>query len=249
MASLYQLKPAFQGLLRPLVRALARAGISANQVTLAGLLLSIAAGLALASYPHHAPALLAVPLVMLVRMALNAIDGMLAREHRMQTTLGGFLNELCDVASDCALYLPFTLVLPQAAVWVVLLTVLAVLTELAGVVAQALGGSRRYDGPMGKSDRAFVFGLMALLLGAGVAPGQWCVMLLALACALSVVTLCRRIKLGALEIEMHGQPGQRGTSAAATPPAPPTGTAVAPPLAGALDRIPHNNKEDRGGTA
>lgn len=247
MASLYQLKPAFQGLLRPLVRALARAGISANQVTLAGLLLSIAAGLVLASYPHHAPALLAVPLVMLVRMALNAIDGMLAREHCMQTTLGGFLNELCDVASDCALYLPFTLVLPQAAVWVVLLTVLAVLTELAGVVAQALGGSRRYDGPMGKSDRAFVFGLMALLLGAGVAPGQWCVMLLALACALSVVTLCRRIKLGALEIEMHGQPGQRGTGVAA---APPIGTvAVAQPAARAGQRIPHNNKEDRGGAA
>ena len=34
MPSIYQLKPMFQRLLRPLVRGLARAGISANQVTL-----------------------------------------------------------------------------------------------------------------------------------------------------------------------------------------------------------------------
>lgn len=239
MASLYQLKPAFQGLLRPLVRVLARAGISANQVTLAGLLLSIAAGAVLAAYPHHAPALLAVPLVMLLRMVLNAIDGMLAREHQMQTTLGGFLNELCDVASDCVLYLPFTLVLPQAARWVVLLTVLAVLTEFAGVVAQALGGSRRYDGPMGKSDRALVFGLIALLLGAGVAPGQWCVLLLALACALSVLTLCRRIKQGGLEIEAARQMDQH--RAGAVP--------VQPAASAAARTSARNNQEERGGAA
>ena len=238
MASLYQLKPAFQGLLRPLVRALARAGISANQVTLAGLLLSIAAGLALAAYPQRATVLLAIPLVMLLRMALNAIDGMLAREHHMQTTLGGFLNELCDIASDCVLYLPFVLALPQAAPWVVLFTVLAVLVEFAGVIAQALGGSRRYDGPMGKSDRAFVFGLMALLLGLGVAAGQWCVILLALACGLSVVTLCRRVKRGGVDIEAAKQSGQH-----------PTGAPAAQPAASAAARHPHNDNQAREGAA
>ncbi len=201
MPSLYQLKPAFQARLRPAVGALARMGVTANQVTLAGLALSIAAGLALLILPRQTWVLLSVPAVMLVRMALNAIDGMLAREHGMQSAVGGFLNELCDVASDCALYLPFAIVLPHAAVWVVLLTVFAALTEMAGVVAQSLGGSRRYDGPMGKSDRAFLFGLLALLLGAGVAPGAWCTGLLAAGCALTVLTLFRRIKLGSREIE------------------------------------------------
>lgn len=201
MTSLYQLKPAFQNLLRPLLAALARIGITANQVTLAGLALSAAAGAALMTWPHESWVLLSVPLVMLLRMALNAMDGMLAREHGMQTALGGFLNELCDVASDCALYLPFALVLPQAAVWIVLLTVFAALTEMAGVVALALGGSRRYDGPMGKSDRAFLFGLIALLLGCGVAQGVWCTVLLAAGCALTVLTLFRRITLGSSEIE------------------------------------------------
>ena len=32
--------------------------------------------------------------------------------------------------------------------------------EMAGVVAVQIGAERRYDGPMGKSDRAFTFGLL-----------------------------------------------------------------------------------------
>jgi CDP-diacylglycerol---glycerol-3-phosphate 3-phosphatidyltransferase len=201
MASLYQLKPAFQNVLRPLVAALARIGVTPNQVTLLALAMSVAMGALMAVFPTEPVVLLLLPLAMFMRMALNAIDGMLARELSMQTTFGGFLNELSDVASDCAMMLPFVLILPQAAVWVVLLTVFAVLGEFAGVVAQALGGSRRYDGPMGKSDRAFLFGLIALLLGAGVAPGSWCVILVAAGCALAVVTLFRRIKRGAMEID------------------------------------------------
>ena len=205
MASLYQLKPAFQNRLRPMVQALARMGVAPNQITLAALLLSMAAGAALIMFPRNAPVLLAIPLVMFARMTLNAMDGMLAREHHMQTVTGGLLNELCDVLSDCALYLPFVIVLPEAAAWVVMFTVFAVLTEFAGVLAQALGAARRHDGPMGKSDRAFLFGLLALLLGAGVAPGSWCVMLVAAGCALTLLTVFRRIKNGAIEIEQRNR--------------------------------------------
>ena len=80
MASIYDLKPKFQGLLRPLTNALARAGVTANQVTLAAMLLSLAVGAAMALRPS-AGVLLLVPLTLFLRMALNAIDGMLAREH------------------------------------------------------------------------------------------------------------------------------------------------------------------------
>ncbi len=38
-------------------------------------------------------------------MALNAIDGMLAREFNQQSTLGAILNEVGDIISDAALYL------------------------------------------------------------------------------------------------------------------------------------------------
>jgi CDP-diacylglycerol--glycerol-3-phosphate 3-phosphatidyltransferase len=36
---------------------------------------------------------------------------------------------------------------------------------MTGVIGAQIGASRRYDGPMGKSDRAFVFGALGLLLG------------------------------------------------------------------------------------
>ena len=42
--TIYDLKPAFQNLLRPLTNALARAGMTANQVTVAVTLLSIVVG-------------------------------------------------------------------------------------------------------------------------------------------------------------------------------------------------------------
>jgi len=200
MPSIYQLKPAFQSLLRPLVRGLAGAGVTPNQVTLAALVLSVAVGAAIALLPGHHAVLLLVPLVMFVRMALNAVDGMLAREHGMQTVLGGFLNELTDVLADCALYLPFALVLPAYAWLVLAVVLLAVIGEYAGVIAQALGGTRRYDGPMGKSDRAFVFGLLALLIGLGVEFGRGYGMLLLLTALLAALTVVNRVRKGVAEI-------------------------------------------------
>jgi CDP-diacylglycerol--glycerol-3-phosphate 3-phosphatidyltransferase len=110
MPSIYQVKPRFQALLRPLVRHLAAAGVTANQVTLAAAVLSIAAGVVLAGWSTPPAVWLLLPVVLFVRMALNAIDGMLAREHGQKSALGAFLNELCDVISDAALYLPFALV-------------------------------------------------------------------------------------------------------------------------------------------
>lgn len=203
MPSIYQLKPAFQNLLRPIVRALARAGATPNQVTLAALALSTAAGALVALLPAYHVVLLLVPLTMFVRMALNAVDGMLAREHGMQTVLGGFLNELADVLSDCALYLPFALVLPAYAWLVLALVLLAVIGEYAGVIAQALGGTRRYDGPMGKSDRAFLFGLIALLLGAGLEAGRWCGILLLVTVLLAAWTVVNRVRRGVEEIRQN----------------------------------------------
>jgi CDP-diacylglycerol--glycerol-3-phosphate 3-phosphatidyltransferase len=173
MASIYELKPAFQGLLRPMTRRLAAAGMTANAVTLLAALLSLAAGTAIAWTRGALGTLLLLPAVLFARMALNAVDGMLAREHGQKSRLGALLNELGDVVSDTALYLPLALVPGFSPALVAVIVVLAALGELAGVLGQTIGASRRYDGPMGKSDRAFVFGLVALLLALGVPPGTW----------------------------------------------------------------------------
>jgi CDP-diacylglycerol--glycerol-3-phosphate 3-phosphatidyltransferase len=190
--TIYDLKPAFQNLLRPLCRALAGAGATANQVTIAALLGSVAVGGLFALNPEARWAAWMIPAWLFVRMALNAIDGMLAREHHMQTHLGAVLNELGDVISDAALYLPFVAV-PGLWPWLIFaIVLLAVLTEMTGVVAVQIGASRRYDGPMGKSDRAFVFGLLGVLIGLGLQPATWMNLGLLAVAALAAVTVYRR---------------------------------------------------------
>ena len=194
MPTIYDIKPRFQALLRPVTRRLAAAGITANQVTLSAATLSVATGALLACRPWNRWVLLLVPLVMFVRMALNAIDGMLAREHGQKSPLGAILNEVTDVASDAALYLPFAL-LPTVSPWLVVLVVLlAVISEMTGVVAVQIGASRRYDGPLGKSDRAFLFGLIALLGGLGVPLHPWVNPVLAIAIGLLALTIVNRAK-------------------------------------------------------
>lgn len=199
MASIYDLKPRFQTSLRPAADALARAGVTANQVTASAMLLSLGTGWLVYWQSDVARMLLLLPLVLFVRMALNAIDGMLAREHGMQSTLGQLLNELGDVVSDVALYLPLAIVPGIDPRLIVLIVAVALIGELAGVLCQIIGASRRYDGPMGKSDRAFVFGLLGLMLGLGVAPGLWLDLLLTAMLLLAAVTVLNRVRRGLAE--------------------------------------------------
>lgn len=190
--TIYDLKPAFQNLLRPLCKALVNVGITANQVTVAALMVSVVVGAIFALYPTARWAAFLIPIWLFLRMALNAIDGMLAREHGMQSALGGVLNELSDVLADAALYLPFAFVPGISPSLVVAIVVLSIVTEMAGVVSVQIGASRRYDGPMGKSDRAFVFGLLALLLGLGISPEQWGNVALAIVGVLTAITVINR---------------------------------------------------------
>jgi CDP-diacylglycerol--glycerol-3-phosphate 3-phosphatidyltransferase len=167
MPSIYGLKPKFQALLRPAVRQLAAAGITANQVTIGALLLSLGAGAAIA-LANGGKTLLLLPGVLLARMALNAMDGMLAREHNQKSPLGAMLNELGDVIADAGMYLPLALVPGFNPLLLTCVVLLSLLAEMTGVIGVQIGASRRYDGPLGKSDRAFVFGFLGLLLGLGV---------------------------------------------------------------------------------
>ena len=191
--SIYQLKPRFQQLLRPFLNLLARLGITPNQVTLAAMLLSAGYGAALALAPQCAGLWLGLPFFLLLRMALNAIDGMLANATGNKTALGALLNEICDQVSDVALYLPVALLAGICQPLLVLVVVFALLAEFAGVLAPSVGAARRFDGPMGKSDRAFAFGLLGLLAWAGVAP-VWQNALLAVVLLLSLATVFNRLR-------------------------------------------------------
>lgn len=201
MASVYDLKPKFQNLLRSLVVKLADKSITANQVTVSAVLLSILTGILLARLCDASAVTLLLPLVLFIRMALNAIDGMLAREHHMKSSLGAILNELGDVVSDAALYLPLALFPGFPSTLVVLVTVLAVISEMTGVVAVQIGASRRYDGPMGKSDRAFAFGVIGFFYGFGMLSADWVRYLLVIVLILLCVTIYNRSRRALAEIK------------------------------------------------
>ena len=194
--TIYDLKPKFQALLRPIVAMLHAKGITPNQVTWAALILSITTGILLALTKGATWVLLLVPFVMFIRMALNAIDGILAKEYDMTSDAGAMLNELGDVISDVALYLPFAFISGLSPVLVVLFVIVGLLSEVAGILGAVISGTRRYDGPMGKSDRAFVVGLLALLIGVGLAPGWWANGLLLLSIGLGIITVINRAKRG-----------------------------------------------------
>jgi phosphatidylglycerophosphate synthase len=193
MPSIYDFKPAFQDRLRPLVGALVAAGVTPNRLTVTALAGSVAVGAALLGAPGHARLLLLLPAWLLVRMALNAMDGMAAREHGMTSRLGGALNEVGDVLSDLVLYLPLAGLTPSTTWPAIALVLGATLSEFCGLLGPSLGTRRRYDGPMGKSDRAFLVGVMGLI--GGLAPGTiaWWPALLWAAAALALLTAWNRV--------------------------------------------------------
>ncbi len=192
--SIYELKPAFQNLLRPLVRALHAAGCTANGVTLVTCVLSVALGIVLCIYNEVRGLFLLLPVFFFVRMALNAVDGMLAREFGQKSNLGAFLNELTDVISDAALYLPFAYLPHFDWLWVTAVIFLSALSEMTGAVAVMIGVARRYDGPMGKSDRAFVFGALGLAIGLGLPPAAWQKMIFPVIALLLCATIVNRVR-------------------------------------------------------
>src|SRR5215475_3357947 len=208
MQSIYDLKPRFQRLIRPLAPRLVRLGVTPNHITWMALIGSIIVGSMVWLTGGRAACLALLPAWLLVRMALNALDGMIAREYRMATSRGAALNELGDLLSDLALYLPLAN-LRAGALWPVIAFVFGtLLTEFCGLLGQTLGGRRVYDGPMGKSDRAAFIGALALLtLAAPSIIGAW-PWIFTLAALLALLTCWNRLSHALREITLN-QPDRR----------------------------------------
>jgi len=164
LISIYEIKPKFQQLLMPIVDWMRKIGMTPNQVTILALLLSIAMGIILSIFHENKWIYILMPIVMFVRMALNAIDGVMAKKYQMKSHLGLLLNELGDVISDLFLFIPFVLIAEDYGIGIMLFISLSIISEMAGVTVQVIGSSRRYDGPMGKSDRAFIVGFISFLI-------------------------------------------------------------------------------------
>ena len=175
-------------------------------MTLAAAAGSVLIGLIVAGAVEHKAVFLLLPLWLALRMGLNAIDGMLAREFGQQSKLGAYLNELGDVVSDAALYAPFALLAPFGVFPTFLVIVLALLTEFAGVLGPSIGASRRYDGPLGKSDRALLAGTLGFWIGIGGALPYWLGHVMTVAAVLLLVTIVNRVRAGLREAALSVAP-------------------------------------------
>jgi CDP-diacylglycerol---glycerol-3-phosphate 3-phosphatidyltransferase len=162
MISLYSIKPKFQQLLKPLLGFLYKKGVTANMITWCAILLSAATGALMWIHPYGKMFLL-LPLSLLLRMALNALDGMMARTYDMQSKKGEILNELGDVVSDFLMFFPLFKLFSLRMEILIAFLFMSLVNEYAGILGKAIVGIRQYDGPMGKSDRAFVIGFLSLV--------------------------------------------------------------------------------------
>ncbi len=194
MISIYKLKPWFQNLLRPICFRIVERGITANNVTIASAILSVITGLLLIFLNYYRALFFILPFFMLLRMALNAIDGIIAKDFNMKTNEGAIYNELCDVVSDTFLYLPFAFLPEYNSTIVFIVIILSVITEMSGVLAFSIGAERSYVGPMGKSDRAFVFSILAIVVGYGIDPDIYSTPFFLVIILLLIYTIYNRIK-------------------------------------------------------
>ena len=167
MAGMYAVKPAFQRSLGGIERWLVARRVHPDWLTYLALLLSIGGGACLFLAPDRPWLLLAVPLVTVVRTALNALDGLVARELGLARPWGEVLNEFCDRLADLALIGGLALAHPSSTELGIAVVVLMLLGSYLAILSKAAGGRRQYVGPMGKADRMVVLtiaGPLGLLL-------------------------------------------------------------------------------------
>lgn len=163
MISIYKLKPKFQELLMPVLIKLNKMNISANQITIAAIFLSLIIAILFWYASDYYAFFLALPIGLLLRMALNALDGMMARRFNQTSKKGEVLNEIGDVISDVFIFIPLVKYFPNQILLVVMFISLSIINEMSGLIGKIVGKERRYDGPMGKSDRALLMGLYGIL--------------------------------------------------------------------------------------
>ena len=163
MISIYKIKPKFQQLLMPLLKLLRRLGISPNSITIFSILLSFGIAYFFWNTSDNSSYFLIVAFGLLLRMILNALDGMMARIYNLQSKLGEVLNEVGDIVSDVAIYFPLIIFESLSIEIAIIFILLSIINEFCGLMAKVITGERRYDGPMGKSDRAFLIGIICIV--------------------------------------------------------------------------------------
>ena len=192
---IYDIKPWFVRKLRRVEDLLVARRVSPAVITIWAVIASVAAGAALAAggITRDYSWWFLVPPLAIVRLALNALDGSVARRTGRTSKSGAVANEMGDRAADTALIVPAAFVVsPTLALGA---TAAAYLTSLTGVLGMAVGTGRLNGGPMGKADRV---ALVALGAGVGAAaasprPLEVTLVVLLVGCAVTIATRIRAL--------------------------------------------------------
>lgn len=151
------------GWARALAATVARAGVSANAVSVTGVVFALASASAWAcgAGPHWRACLLVAAVTVQLRLLCNMIDGMVAVEHGRATPTGALYNDVPDRIADTAILVGagYGVALPELG-WAC--AVVAMLTAYVRALGGALGTPQFFIGPQSKSQR------MAVLTGAAL---------------------------------------------------------------------------------
>ena len=162
---LYQLKPKFQQTLDPLSGRLLSLGVGPTTVTVSGFVFSLCAAMVFYFSSTNILLLLLIPFFLFLRTASNALDGMMARSlPSVNHAYGEVLNEATDRASDMVICTGLFFIDHVHTPLVAIVMILVLISSYVGILGKAAGGSRRYEGPMGKPDRMFYLSLLSVII-------------------------------------------------------------------------------------
>ena len=180
-AGLYGLKPWFVARLGRAEDALVERNVNPDALTYAAVAASggVAGAIVAGAVLGMPPLWLLVAPFGFARLALNALDGSVARRTGRTSPFGAALNEVCDRLSDIVMIVATVAVAPIGLTLTAV--VLTLLVAVAGMSGVAASGRRSYAGPMGKADRVVV-------LAAGGALGALTASPIAFTLALGVIS-------------------------------------------------------------
>lgn len=195
MKSLRDYRTQFIKLLEPFAAYMDDRGVTPVQLMLGSAAMTLVAGLLIAAAAPTQLIFAILPLVLFLRLALNATDDILVKEHKKESKIAFYIGELGDVFSDIVLYLPFIFIPGISQILVIFSIFGAIFTEFAGVLSLQFGKIRRYEGPMGKVDRAVAFSFVAVIYGFDILGVGWINFFLTIIFLAEAMTIYNRVML------------------------------------------------------
>lgn len=157
-----------------LAHAVAKSGISANTVSVAGMVFGILCGVAFyltTQTQYWRGLLIAAAALCQFRLLCNMIDGMVAIETGKASPLGELFNEIPDRVSDSFALIGFGFISGSSPMLGFLAALIAMFTAYVRAVGRGAGAPQAFHGPMAKPHRMFLLTIAALYLA--FTPASW----------------------------------------------------------------------------